>query len=154
MFCLCIWSSWSGFCGVSVDWSFFFLLTPTIVLIFFMSCQCIWSPWSCFYGILVDWSFFLFLLTPTIVLIFLCFAYVFDHGVLVDWSFFLSFFLTPTIVLFGCVMLCWCSEENVYFLLKKLCKDGVADADGSDLFVVFISNDKKQAFFLVFIFLY
>ncbi|KAJ6921864.1 protein N-terminal glutamine amidohydrolase [Populus alba x Populus x berolinensis] len=35
-------------------------------------------------------------------------------------------------------------EENVYFLLKKLCKDGVADADGSDLFVVFISNDKKQ----------
>ncbi|KAJ6741811.1 hypothetical protein OIU85_015945 [Salix viminalis] len=35
-------------------------------------------------------------------------------------------------------------EENVYFLLKKLCKDGVADADGSDLFVVFISNDMKQ----------
>ncbi|KAB5551792.1 hypothetical protein DKX38_009103 [Salix brachista] len=26
-------------------------------------------------------------------------------------------------------------EENVYFLLKKLCKDGVADADGSDLFI-------------------
>ncbi|KAJ4842634.1 hypothetical protein Tsubulata_013328 [Turnera subulata] len=36
-------------------------------------------------------------------------------------------------------------EENVYFLCKKLCKDGIAKADGSDLFVVFISNDKKQA---------
>ncbi|CAK7342570.1 unnamed protein product [Dovyalis caffra] len=26
-------------------------------------------------------------------------------------------------------------EENVYFLLKKLCKDGIAEADGSDLFI-------------------
>lgn len=35
-------------------------------------------------------------------------------------------------------------EENVYLLCKKLCADGIADADGSDLFVVFISNEKKQ----------
>uniref|UniRef100_A0A2P2KZ55 Protein N-terminal glutamine amidohydrolase n=1 Tax=Rhizophora mucronata TaxID=61149 RepID=A0A2P2KZ55_RHIMU len=35
-------------------------------------------------------------------------------------------------------------EENVYFLCKKLCELGVADADGLDLFVVFISNEKKQ----------
>ncbi|TXG70364.1 hypothetical protein EZV62_005299 [Acer yangbiense] len=32
------------------------------------------------------------------------------------------------------------SEENVYFLCKKLC------ADGSDLYVVFISNEKKHAY--------
>ncbi|KAK1548798.1 hypothetical protein Q3G72_021135 [Acer saccharum] len=37
-------------------------------------------------------------------------------------------------------------EENVYFLCKKLCANGVADADGSDLYVVFISNEKKQAY--------
>ncbi|KAK4839123.1 hypothetical protein QYF36_019311 [Acer negundo] len=35
-------------------------------------------------------------------------------------------------------------EENVYFLCKKLCANGVADTDGSDLYVVFISNEKKQ----------
>ncbi|KAF5474149.1 hypothetical protein F2P56_006075 [Juglans regia] len=35
-------------------------------------------------------------------------------------------------------------EENVYFLCKKLCTSGVADAGGSDLFVVFISNENKQ----------
>ncbi|PON38859.1 Protein N-terminal glutamine amidohydrolase, alpha beta roll [Parasponia andersonii] len=35
-------------------------------------------------------------------------------------------------------------EENVYLLCKKLCENGIADAEGSDLFVVFISNDKKQ----------
>ncbi|KAA8517106.1 hypothetical protein F0562_017399 [Nyssa sinensis] len=35
-------------------------------------------------------------------------------------------------------------EENVYFLCKKLCANGTADAEGSDLFVVFISNEKKQ----------
>ncbi|CAJ1967587.1 unnamed protein product [Sphenostylis stenocarpa] len=35
-------------------------------------------------------------------------------------------------------------EENVYLLCKKLCSDGIAKADGSDLFVVFISNEKKQ----------
>ncbi|KAL6987147.1 Protein N-terminal glutamine amidohydrolase [Sarracenia purpurea var. burkii] len=35
-------------------------------------------------------------------------------------------------------------EENVYLLCKQLCTSGVADAEGSDLFVVFISNDKKQ----------
>ncbi|TXG46202.1 hypothetical protein EZV62_028297 [Acer yangbiense] len=38
------------------------------------------------------------------------------------------------------------NEENVYFLCKKLCANGVADADGSDLYVVFISNEKKQAY--------
>ncbi|KAH9648396.1 protein N-terminal glutamine amidohydrolase [Citrus sinensis] len=36
-------------------------------------------------------------------------------------------------------------EENVYLLCKKLCANGTAEADGSDLFVVFISNEKKQA---------
>ncbi|KAI9120546.1 hypothetical protein K1719_007579 [Acacia pycnantha] len=35
-------------------------------------------------------------------------------------------------------------EENVYSLCNKLCADRIADADGSDLFVVFISNEKKQ----------
>ncbi|XP_012086154.1 protein N-terminal glutamine amidohydrolase [Jatropha curcas] len=35
-------------------------------------------------------------------------------------------------------------EENVYFLCKKLCQQGIADAEGSDLFVAFISNEKKQ----------
>ncbi|KAK3217864.1 hypothetical protein Dsin_011834 [Dipteronia sinensis] len=38
-------------------------------------------------------------------------------------------------------------EENVYFLCKKLCANGVAEADGSDLYVVFISNEKKQAYY-------
>ncbi|KAL7169004.1 hypothetical protein ACSBR2_034096 [Camellia fascicularis] len=36
------------------------------------------------------------------------------------------------------------TEENAYLLCKKLCTSGVADAEGSDLFVVFISNEKKQ----------
>ncbi|CAI0376999.1 unnamed protein product [Linum tenue] len=36
-------------------------------------------------------------------------------------------------------------EENIYFLCKKLCENGRANADGSDLFVVFISNEKKAA---------
>ncbi|CAM8941413.1 unnamed protein product [Rhodiola kirilowii] len=35
-------------------------------------------------------------------------------------------------------------EENVYMLCKKLCALGIAEPDASDLFVVFISNDKKQ----------
>ncbi|KAG7570082.1 Protein N-terminal glutamine amidohydrolase alpha beta roll [Arabidopsis thaliana x Arabidopsis arenosa] len=35
-------------------------------------------------------------------------------------------------------------EENVYLLCKTLCENGVADATSSDLFVVFISNEKKQ----------
>ncbi|XP_052175014.1 protein N-terminal glutamine amidohydrolase [Diospyros lotus] len=35
-------------------------------------------------------------------------------------------------------------EENAYLLCKKLCTNGVADIDGSDLYVVFISNEKKQ----------
>lgn len=37
-----------------------------------------------------------------------------------------------------------CSEENVYLLCKKLCNDGIANAEGSDLYVVFVSNEKKQ----------
>lgn len=37
------------------------------------------------------------------------------------------------------------SEENVYFLCKKLCANGMAHPDGSDLYIIFISNDKKQA---------
>ncbi|KAL6138092.1 hypothetical protein ACLB2K_063378 [Fragaria x ananassa] len=35
-------------------------------------------------------------------------------------------------------------EENVYLLCKELGTKGIADAKGSDLFVVFISNEKKQ----------
>ncbi|CAK9182406.1 unnamed protein product [Ilex paraguariensis] len=35
-------------------------------------------------------------------------------------------------------------EENVYLLCKKLCAGGAADMEGSDLFVVFITNEKKQ----------
>lgn len=35
-------------------------------------------------------------------------------------------------------------EENAYRLCKNLCAAGVADREGSDLYVVFISNDKKQ----------
>ncbi|XP_043693606.1 protein N-terminal glutamine amidohydrolase isoform X2 [Telopea speciosissima] len=34
-------------------------------------------------------------------------------------------------------------EENVYLLCKKLSMIGVADAEGSDLFVVFISNENR-----------
>ncbi|XP_020085757.1 protein N-terminal glutamine amidohydrolase, partial [Ananas comosus] len=37
-----------------------------------------------------------------------------------------------------------CSEENVYFLCKKLISIGVADTVGVDLFVVFISNEEKK----------
>ncbi|XP_038904910.1 protein N-terminal glutamine amidohydrolase isoform X2 [Benincasa hispida] len=35
-------------------------------------------------------------------------------------------------------------EENVYFLCKKLCTNRMGDAREADLFVVFISNEKKQ----------
>lgn len=35
-------------------------------------------------------------------------------------------------------------EENVYLLCKKLCSDGIANSEGSDLFVAFISNEKKH----------
>ncbi|CAN1173000.1 Protein N-terminal glutamine amidohydrolase [Linum perenne] len=35
-------------------------------------------------------------------------------------------------------------EENVYLLCKKLCENGKANEDGSDLFIVFISNEKKM----------
>lgn len=43
------------------------------------------------------------------------------------------------------------SEENVYLLCKTLCENGVADTTGSDLFVVFISNEKKQARILLYL---
>ncbi|KAL8489535.1 hypothetical protein ACS0TY_025445 [Phlomoides rotata] len=36
------------------------------------------------------------------------------------------------------------SEENVYLLCEKLRDDGIAKPDGSDLYVVIISNEKKQ----------
>ncbi|XP_033515198.1 protein N-terminal glutamine amidohydrolase [Nicotiana tomentosiformis] len=35
-------------------------------------------------------------------------------------------------------------EENVYLLCKKLCDDALANTNGSDLFIIFISNEKKQ----------
>ncbi|KAG0554828.1 hypothetical protein M758_12G125200 [Ceratodon purpureus] len=38
---------------------------------------------------------------------------------------------------------CYC-EENVYMLCKKLSELGLAAPDASDLFVVFISNPKRQ----------
>ncbi|ERN00280.1 hypothetical protein AMTR_s00107p00024990 [Amborella trichopoda] len=38
---------------------------------------------------------------------------------------------------------CYC-EENVYFLCKELWKAKVADSEGRDLFVVFISNADRQ----------
>ncbi|KAK3135629.1 hypothetical protein QOZ80_5BG0421450 [Eleusine coracana subsp. coracana] len=38
---------------------------------------------------------------------------------------------------------CYC-EENVYLLCKELIRTGVADPGGNDLFVVFISNERKQ----------
>lgn len=46
------------------------------------------------------------------------------------------------------------SEENVYLLCKKLCEDGIAKIDGSDLFVVFISNEKNQASNFVYQFIF
>lgn len=33
----------------------------------------------------------------------------------------------------------------MYLLCKKLSEDGIAKSDASDLYVVFISNEKKQA---------
>ncbi|GAQ79863.1 hypothetical protein KFL_000400060 [Klebsormidium nitens] len=38
---------------------------------------------------------------------------------------------------------CYC-EENVYLLVKKLAETGRAAADYSDLFIVFVSNERKQ----------
>ncbi|XP_031504845.1 protein N-terminal glutamine amidohydrolase [Nymphaea colorata] len=38
---------------------------------------------------------------------------------------------------------CYC-EENVYLLCKQLCTSGLSGIGGMDLFVVFISNDRKQ----------
>lgn len=35
-------------------------------------------------------------------------------------------------------------EENVYMLCKKLCSAGVVHQEGSNLFVVFISNENRQ----------
>lgn len=74
-------------------------------------------------------------------------ASVFNH-IPFYWFLFLAF-ITNSFLIFrfipeisiGCVS----SEENVYFLCKKLCSSEIADAQGSDLFVVFISNDNKQA---------
>ncbi|WVZ98349.1 hypothetical protein U9M48_043806 [Paspalum notatum var. saurae] len=38
---------------------------------------------------------------------------------------------------------CYC-EENVYMLCKELIRIGVADPTGTDLYVVFISNEEKK----------
>ncbi|CAN6444826.1 unnamed protein product [Victoria cruziana] len=38
---------------------------------------------------------------------------------------------------------CYC-EENVYLLCKQLCTSGFSDLGGMDLFVVFISNERKK----------
>ncbi|XP_066363876.1 protein N-terminal glutamine amidohydrolase-like isoform X3 [Miscanthus floridulus] len=38
---------------------------------------------------------------------------------------------------------CYC-EENVYMLCKELIRTGVADPVGTDLYVVFISNEEKK----------
>jgi hypothetical protein len=37
-----------------------------------------------------------------------------------------------------------CSEENVYLLVERLAKEELAAADVSELFVVFVSNERKQ----------
>lgn len=36
------------------------------------------------------------------------------------------------------------SEENVYMLCNELIRTGVADPAGTDLYVVFISNEEKK----------
>ena len=41
-----------------------------------------------------------------------------------------------------------CSEENIYMLCKELMRIGVADPIGTDLYVVFISNEGKQVILL------
>uniref|UniRef100_A0A804PZQ0 Protein N-terminal glutamine amidohydrolase n=1 Tax=Zea mays TaxID=4577 RepID=A0A804PZQ0_MAIZE len=38
---------------------------------------------------------------------------------------------------------CYC-EENVYMLCNELIRTGVADPAGTDLYVVFISNEEKK----------
>ncbi|XP_068660522.1 protein N-terminal glutamine amidohydrolase isoform X2 [Aristolochia californica] len=38
---------------------------------------------------------------------------------------------------------CYC-EENVYLLCKNLCRMGVTDGEGRDLFAVFISNENRR----------
>ncbi|WRX22934.1 Protein N-terminal glutamine amidohydrolase [Theobroma cacao] len=38
---------------------------------------------------------------------------------------------------------CYC-EENVYFVCKKLCSNGIADAQGSDLFVIPLWHQKAS----------
>ncbi|XP_057982091.1 protein N-terminal glutamine amidohydrolase isoform X1 [Malania oleifera] len=42
------------------------------------------------------------------------------------------------------LLLCGPLEENVYLLCKNLCMNGAADTKGSDLFIVFLTNEKKQ----------
>lgn len=37
-----------------------------------------------------------------------------------------------------------CSEENVYLLCKELIRSGIADPAGTDLYVVFISNEEEK----------
>jgi hypothetical protein len=41
-----------------------------------------------------------------------------------------------------------CSEENIYMLCKELIRIGVADPMGTDLYVVFISNEEKKVILL------
>ena len=41
-----------------------------------------------------------------------------------------------------------CSEENIYMLCKELMRIGVADPMGTDLYVVFISNEEKKVILL------
>jgi hypothetical protein len=43
-----------------------------------------------------------------------------------------------------------CSEENVYMLCNELIRTGVADPAGTDLYVVFISNEEKKVIYCLF----
>ena len=42
------------------------------------------------------------------------------------------------------------SEENFYMLCKELMRTGVADPVGTDLYVVFISNEEKKVIYCIF----
>uniref|UniRef100_A0A804Q0A7 Protein N-terminal glutamine amidohydrolase n=1 Tax=Zea mays TaxID=4577 RepID=A0A804Q0A7_MAIZE len=44
---------------------------------------------------------------------------------------------------------CYC-EENVYMLCNELIRTGVADPAGTDLYVVFISNEEKKVIYCLF----
>lgn len=132
MSCLCIWSSWSCFYRISVDWSLFsfclhqLLLWSFYVLLMYLIVMVLFL-WGFSWLIII-----FFLLTPTnknnswcnhYCLIF-CFAYVFDHHVLVCMGFQLidhsSFF---------------CLHQLLFLLVVYFCVDAV-----KKMFIFFSRN--------------